>query len=127
GSHEPPCRVRLEGKPGAVARQDDLVEVGEAVVGEREIAQLDPTLLGIDALPGPERNREIDALRVQRLVRRGVDHDVLERALAPVVLDDEADRRHLVRIAEPTVDLAIELAWAVDAGAVEDRNLRGRV
>ena len=63
----------------AVAGEDDLVEVREAVVGEGEGAQLDPALLRLDALPGRERDHEVGALGVERLVRGGVEGDGLER------------------------------------------------
>ena len=62
GGDEPPGGVGLARQPVGVARQGDLVEVGEAVVGEREVAEVDPPLLGLDPLPGRERDREVGPL-----------------------------------------------------------------
>jgi hypothetical protein len=39
-------------KPGSRAGEDDLVEVGEAVVGELEVEQPDAALMVVDNLTG---------------------------------------------------------------------------
>ena len=110
-------------EPAAVAGEDDLVEVREAVVAELEGPQLDPALLGLDALPGRERDDEVGALGVEGLVGRGVEGHGRERPLAAVGLDDRLQRGLLVRVAEPGVRLAIELARPGDRRRVEDRDL----
>ena len=49
---EPPGGVRVGRKPGSRAGEDDLVEVGEAVVGELEVEQPDAALMVVDNLTG---------------------------------------------------------------------------
>ena len=68
---EPAGRIRLALEPLPIAGEDDLVELGEAVVGEPEVAQVDPTEVGLDPLPGGERDREVGLLVVERLVGGG--------------------------------------------------------
>ena len=114
-------------QPAAVAGEDDLVEVREAVVAELEGPELDPALLGLDALPGGERDDEVGLLRVEGLVGGRVERHGRERALAAVGLDDRFQRRLLVRVAEAGVRLAVELARAGDRRRVEDRDLLRRV
>ena len=107
----------------AVAGEDDLVEVREAVVTEGEGPQVDAALGRLDALPGRERDDEVRPLRVQRVVGRRVERHRRERPGAAVGLDDRPQRRLLVRIAESRVRPAVEVARTGDVRGREDRDL----
>ena len=127
GAHEPPRRVRVLVQPLAIAGENDLVELREAVVAEPEVAQVDVTHRRLDTLPRRERDREISLVVVERFVRRGVERRDLEVAFAAVRLDDRLERRDLVRIAEAGVDLAVEVARPLDLARREDADGRRRL
>ena len=117
----------MRGQPAAVAGEDDLVEVREAVVAELEGAQLDAAFLGLDPLPGRERDHEVGALGVERVVGGGVQGHGLERAGPAVGLDDALERRFLVGVAEARVRPPVEVLGPGDVGGGEDRDLLGGV
>ena len=71
---------------------------------------------GFEPFPGSERDDEVGALRVERLVRGGVEGDRRELARAAVGLDDRLQGGLLVGVAEAGVRPAIEVARPPDVG-----------
>ena len=91
------------------------------------VAQRDPAQLGLETLPGTERDDEVGALVVQRLVGGGVERDDVELARPAVGPDDRLERGDLVGVAEAGIHLAVELLRPGDRRGLEHGDLLGRV
>src|SRR5579884_822054 len=107
---------------------DDIgrVIVGDAIVDDGEDIDFEAIALRLNHLPALENPGKIDAVRLQRLHRVHAQRHALKDALAPRVLDNLTHHRGFVGCAKRAIDLAVEVARAVQAGACQ-RDQRGRV
>src|SRR5579885_1911933 len=101
-----------------------LIVIGNAKRCNGEDVKLEAGSLGLNDLPALEYPGKIDLLCLQSLHGVDIQRHVLENALAAGLANDRADHRRLVGRAEAAVDLAIQVAGTVQAGAGQ-RDQRG--